>query len=36
MKILSPDYAAYQEKLHKANEVFLRDYPDAAGILEYQ
>lgn len=35
MKILSREYAEYLEKLHKSNELFLREYPEAADILGY-
>lgn len=35
MRILSGEYAEYLEKLQKVNELFLREYPDAADILGY-
>lgn len=35
MKILSCEYAEYSRKLHESNELFLREYPDAAEILGY-
>lgn len=34
LKILSPDYSAYTEKLNAANEVLLKAYPEAAQINE--
>lgn len=35
MKILSGEYAEYLDKLHKINDRFLQEYPDAADILGY-
>lgn len=35
MKILSHEYSEYHKKLHELNDIFLRDYPDAADILGY-
>ncbi len=33
MKLLSRDYAQHLEKLRQANELFLSEYPEAAGLL---
>lgn len=35
MKILSHEYSVYHKKLHEFNDIFLREYPDAADILGY-
>jgi len=35
MKILSREYSEYLEKLRESNDLFLREYPNAADILGY-
>lgn len=35
MKILSREYSEYHQKLHESNDIFLREYPNAADILGY-
>jgi len=33
IKILSSEYSEYHKKLNESNDLFLREYPDAANIL---